>query len=212
MLLAALSGAAVVAATRLDGAIVARMAQGDAGALRMLYDAVAGKTLAIALRVLRDRAEAEDVVQEAMLETWRRAREFDASRGGVEAWVVTIARSRAIDRKRSRAAAARTKLAAKEEPAAKPAPTPELDVAAAEERAKVLAALRRLPAEQRRAVELAYYEGLSQSEIAERTGDPLGTVKTRIRLAMEKLAEAMPELARGEGARDVAADAGGPSA
>ena len=76
----------------------------------------------------------------------------------------------------------------------------------------MLAALGRLPAEQRRAVELAYYEGLSQSEIAERTGDPLGTVKTRSRLAMEKLAEAMPELARGEGARDVAADAGGPSA
>lgn len=214
LLLAALSGAAVVAAARLDGAIVARMAQGDSDALRMLYDAVAGRTLAIALRVLGDRAEAEDVVQEAMLETWRRAREFDATRGGVEAWVVTIARSRAIDRKRSRTAAARTKLAAKDEPMPKMAASPELDVAAAEERARVLAALDRLPTEQRRAIELAYYEGLSQSEIADRTGDPLGTVKTRIRLAMEKLAEAMPELARGAGARAPARDdeAGGASA
>ncbi len=142
------------------------------------------------LRVLGSRADAEEVLQETFLEVWRRAREFDPSRGGVETWVTTIARTRAIDRRRAMGTVARIA----EDVTHQPPPTSATPVSPAEaasqgqDRARVAAAMRELPPEQRAVVELAYFEGLSQREIAERTGDPLGTVKTRARLALEKLA------------------------
>ena len=155
---------------------------------RVIYDRCAGRALALALRILRTRSDAEEVVQETFLEVWRRANEYNPRRGGIDVWVLTIARSRAIDRLRSEGAAARFKAIATVTDGG-----PELSLVSRDpaeqqqDRARVESALKQLPPEQRQVVELAYYEGLSQREIAGRTGDPLGTVKTRVRLGMEKL-------------------------
>jgi RNA polymerase sigma-70 factor (ECF subfamily) len=158
-------------------------------ALRVLYDEHVGRAMAIAMRVLRNEPEAEDVVQEAFLEVWRRAEQFDDRRGGVAAWVVTIARSRAIDRLRSTGTSSRAVEAA----SGALIPTPEIlpceQVERRRDELRVAAALDQLPPEQRQAIALAYFEGLSQSEIASRTGNPLGTVKMRVKLAMAKLAK-----------------------
>jgi RNA polymerase sigma-70 factor, ECF subfamily len=166
-----------------------RVAAGDVTALRAVYDAHAPRAMAIALRILRSPEEAEDVVQETFLELWRRSAQFDDGRGSAIAWVVTIARSRAIDRLRASSTARHVLggVAAKEEftPTALPSP-----VDRAEERrdeARVATALAALPAEQRETIELAYFEGLSQTEIAAKTGRALGTVKMRVRLAINKL-------------------------
>jgi RNA polymerase sigma-70 factor (ECF subfamily) len=144
----------------------------------------------VALRILNSRSDAEEVLQETFLEVWRRAREFDPGRGGLETWVMTIARTRAIDRRRTLSTMARVAAdVATRPPPVSAAPVDPSEAAEqGQERARVAAALRELPPEQREVVELAYFEGLSQREIAERTGDPLGTVKTRARLALEKLA------------------------
>ncbi len=144
--------------------------------------------MGVALRVLRERADAEEVLQETFIEVWRRAREYAPSRGSVEAWLLTIARTRAIDRLRSRAARGRMAEAVSAEPAQAGPKLPDMLSATAEDAMRVQAALCALPVEQRMALELAYWEGLSQTEIATRTGQPLGTVKTRVRLALLKLA------------------------
>jgi RNA polymerase sigma-70 factor (ECF subfamily) len=158
--------------------------------MRMLYARCAGRAWAVALRVLGSRADAEEVLQETFLDVWRRAREFDPSRGGVETWVTTIARTRAIDRKRAMGTVSRTNEdVALQPPPVSASPVSPVEAAAqGQDQARVAAALHELPPEQRTVVELAYFEGLSQREIADRTGDPLGTVKTRARLALEKLA------------------------
>lgn len=144
--------------------------------------------MGVALRVLRERGDAEEVLQETFIEVWRRAREYTSSRGTVEAWLLTIARTRAIDRLRSRAARGRMAEAKSAEPAESSPSLPDALSAAAQDAQRIQAALATLPGEQRVALELAYWEGLSQTEIAERTGQPLGTVKTRVRLALLKLA------------------------
>jgi RNA polymerase sigma-70 factor (ECF subfamily) len=171
-----------------DRALLARMARGDVEALRRLYHDHARRAMAIAMRVLRNEPEAEDVVQETFLEIWRRADQFDNQRGGAAAWVVTIARSRAIDRLRSTGTTSR----AIETASGSLIPSAELLPSEHAERrhdeARVAEALGALPAEQRLTIELAYFEGLSQSEIATRTGSPLGTVKMRVKLALGKLA------------------------
>lgn len=163
------------------------MARGDVEALRCLYDLHARRAMAIAMRVLRNEPEAEDVVQETFLEIWRRAGQFDTQRGGAAAWVVTIARSRAIDRLRSTGTTSR----AIESASGSLRPAPELLPSEQAERrrneVRVAEALGALPPEQRHAIELAYFEGLSQSEIAARTSSPLGTVKMRVKLALSKL-------------------------
>lgn len=160
-----------------------------ARALRSLYDLCSGKVMAVALRLLGDRGEAEDVVQETFVELWRRAAEYDPARASPATWAVMIGRSRALDRLRARSSAARVAAAQAVEPvSADPAPQP---VEIREEQRRVRAALSALPPEQREVIELAYFEGLVQSEIAARTGQPLGTVKTRVRLAMEKLGAAL---------------------
>lgn len=157
--------------------------------MRDVYARCGGRCFAIALRLLPTHADAEEVLQEAFLAVWRRAREFNPERGGLEAWVTTIVRTRAIDRLRAQGTAARVvEGAVQQEPPVSAAPAaPDEAVSQGEARARVVAALAQLPPEQRAVVELAYFEGLSQREIAERTGDPLGTVKTRARLALEKL-------------------------
>jgi RNA polymerase sigma-70 factor (ECF subfamily) len=167
--------------------LMARVARGESAALKHLYERHAARLLALAHRIIGARGEAEEVVQESFLEVWRRAKDFSTERGSVTTFVNTIVRSRAIDRLRSRGARERVTEAAKNEPprdSASPLEAVEQRV----ERERINAALMALPAEQRQVLELAYFEGLSQSEIAEKTGEPLGTVKTRVRLAMGKLA------------------------
>jgi RNA polymerase sigma-70 factor (ECF subfamily) len=175
-----------------DRELLGRVARGDVAALRALYDQHASRAVTIAFRILRNREEAEDIVQETFLEVWRRAAQFDPGRGGAVAWVVTIARSRAIDRLRSRSIAGRTIASAAEEAEAMapmPPPSPAAEVERRRDEKRVAAALVALPPAQRRTIELAYFEGLSQSEIAAKTASPLGTVKMRVKLAMAKLAE-----------------------
>jgi len=178
-----------------DRQLLARISKGDVEALRTIYQRHAPRAVAIAYRILRDRGEAEDVVQETFLELWRRSSQFDSDRGGAIAWVVTIARSRAIDRLRASGTAGRTIASASASeglvPLALPLPSDE-----AEQRrnvARVGTALAELPDAQRETIELAYFEGLSQSEIAERTSTPLGTVKMRVKLAMAKLSALLKE-------------------
>jgi RNA polymerase sigma-70 factor (ECF subfamily) len=175
-----------------DRELLARVARGDVAALRAIYDQYASRAVTIAFRILRNREEAEDVVQETFLEVWRRSAQFDPGRGGAVAWVVTIARSRAIDRLRARTIAGRTIASAAEEAESMlpvPSPSPALETERRRDERRVAAALSALPPAQRRTIELAYFEGLSQSEIAVKTASPLGTVKMRVKLAMAKLSE-----------------------
>jgi RNA polymerase sigma-70 factor (ECF subfamily) len=182
-------GPADVPTNAADRALFARVSGGDATALRALYESCSARALAIALRVTGSRGEAEEVVQETFVQVWRQAGSYDASRGGAMAWIATIARTRALDRLRARAASERAVTRSEEHDPEPPRSAAPAELAAQRElRAQVLAALASLPREQRSALELAYYEGLSHSEIAERLGDPLGTVKTRVRLGLAKLA------------------------
>ena len=171
------------------------MAAGEVAALRALYDEHAPRALGIALRILRSLEEAEDVVQETFLEVWRRSAQFDHGRGSALAWIVTIARSRAIDRFRASRAAGRVLGGAVADEnvlrTALPSPADRMDER--REGARVAKALAALPTPQRETIELAYFEGLSQSEIAARTGTPLGTVKMRVKLAIDKLAGLLEE-------------------
>ena len=168
--------------------LLARAGRGDADALEALYRRHAPRAMAVALRVLRVQADAEEVLQETFLEAWRRAREYAPLRGTVEAWLLTIARTRAIDRSRSLAARGRLLEAKSVEPPASRPDLPDALSSASQDVKRIQAALAALPAAQRLALEMAYWEGLSQTEIAERTGQALGTVKTRVRLALLKLA------------------------
>lgn len=168
--------------------LVQRAAGGDRRALAELYELHGGRAYALALRILHAPHDAEEIVQETFLEAWRRAAQYDPGRGAPAAWLCTIARTRALDRLRSRSVGSRTLDGAAGEPPPAPPPTPLETAERRETRERVNVALGTLPPEQRLALELAYFEGLTQTEIAARTGDPLGTVKTRVRLALEKLA------------------------
>ena len=140
------------------------------------------------MRILHDRAEAEDVLQETFLQVWRRAGDFDEARGRAFTWLVTIARSRALDRLRSSASRIRVADEAAQMPHDEVGDAAE-DAVRSEEGSVVRQALAELPIEQRRTLFLAYFEGLTQTEIAARLGDPLGTVKTRMRSGMIQLRE-----------------------
>ena len=174
-----------------DPALLRRMAQGDEQALGLLYDRWHSLVAGVVARILASREDVDDVVEEAFWQAWRQASRYEGGRGTVQTWLLTIARSRALDR-------ARALKRRREEPLDGDATdatvrqvaaegTPELDAEITEQRAIINAALAELPPEQREALELGYFGGLSQSEIAERTGQPLGTIKTRMRLAMQKL-------------------------
>jgi len=172
-----------------------RVAAGDVAALRALYDEHAARAIAIAMRILRNVEEAEDVVQDTFLEVWRRSAQFDDARGTAVAWIVTIARSRAIDRLRATQTAGRALdgVVANEDVMRTALPSPVDRMEERREGTRVATALAALPALQRETIELAYFEGLSQSEIAAKTGTPLGTVKMRVKLAMSKLAGLLKE-------------------
>jgi len=176
------------ARTRNDADLVARVAAGDERALAALYDRHAPVLLGLARRVLGGTADAEEVLQEVFVHAWSRAGSYDPRRSSVATWLALVARSRAIDRLRSRRSAERTVEAARlESPPGHESPRAAGAVLAHERGARVAAALAELPPEQRQVIEMAYYGGLSQTEIAGATGIPLGTVKTRTLLAMKKL-------------------------
>jgi RNA polymerase sigma-70 factor, ECF subfamily len=181
------AGLAAVIASEL----ASRIAAGDPSALRSAYDTYAGRVLALSLRIVRSKAEAEDVVQDTFLEVWRRASEFDGSRGELSSWIMAMARSRSIDKVRRAKVRARY---AQTEPVEAPPSTPDEQAAQHRDGAKLRGVLETLPPEQRSALELAYFDGLTQQQIADRTGLPLGTVKTRLRLALEKLSTQLEAL------------------
>lgn len=177
-----------------DVSSLRQASEGDGPALSRLYDTHARAIYSLALRVLGDQADAEDVVQEVFAQAWRQAGRYDARRGTVAAWLLTMARTRAIDRLRARRARPDTRGSDPDDAGqalAAPLIDPGDTLAAERDAARVRAALADLPLLQRLAIELAYFEGLSQSEIAERLEQPLGTIKTRIRLGLLKLRDAL---------------------
>ena len=177
-----------------DGALLQRIAAGDEHALGALYDRWSPLVFSLCVHVLGDEDEAEEAVEETFWQAWRQAARYDTTRGAVSTWLTTIARSRALDRLRAKrrrqedamSDLSETKRAAVEETARR-GDDPASGAEVSERRALVRQALLALPPEQREVLELAYFRGLSQTEIAERTGQPLGTIKTRVRLAMEKM-------------------------
>ena len=173
-------------------ALIARIAAGDRDAFSRFYDLLAPTAFGLIRRVLRDPEAAAEVLQEVFWQVWREAPQYDAGRGSPEAWLVMRAKTRAIDRLRSIRRRDRTFVAPVDESVAQrndgPAENPAV---VAEDRGLVQMALAQLPEPQRRVIELAFFEGLTQSEIATRLGEPLGTVKTRARLGLERLRGAL---------------------
>lgn len=180
-----------------DVVLVQGIVDGHVFALEALYDRYASLVFSVAYRVLHDSHLAQDVTQEVFLRLWRQPTSFDPERGRFVSWLMSVTRNRALDEIRRLSRRARSEDGS-EDPVADLATVDRLDdpvlgAELAEQREAVRAAMTRLPPEQRRVIELAYFAGLTQAEIAERTGDPLGTVKTRIRLGMRKLREALAE-------------------
>jgi RNA polymerase sigma-70 factor (ECF subfamily) len=175
-----------------DQALLERIAGRDAQALADLYDRFAPVALALAARVLGDRSEAEDVLQTVFTRVWQDAGRYDATKGSVATWLLSWIRNASIDRLRRREALQRATL--KSVDRAPAASHEEAPAGAPEDREKLARAVADLPADQRQVIELAYFEGLSQTQIAQRLGEPLGTVKTRMRLGMNKLRQALPVL------------------
>ncbi len=179
-----------------DDELITRVVARDHRALMALYDRHGRMAFALAYRVLGDAQAAEEVVQDAFLQVWRRAKTFDPARGsGARAWLLTIVRNRAVDGLRRRSGRLReaTPLEDVEATAASTAPGPWAEVSSGPDRERVRAAVAELPREQQDAIRLAYFDGLSHGEIADRTGIPLGTVKGRVRLGLRKLANLLAE-------------------
>ena len=172
-------------------ALIDKIADGDQSALTTLYDSTSRLVFGLILRVVSDRATAEEVLLDVYTQIWRQAGSYDRKRGAPLAWMMTIARTRGIDRLRSsKADLTREPLETSSEVIAT-TPSPE-DASVASERGRLVrSALDMLSAEQREVIELAYYSGLSHSEIALRLNQPLGTVKTRTRLGMMKLRDTL---------------------
>ncbi len=177
-----------------DARVAHAIASGDEAALARAYDAHGSLVYGLALRVCGKVHDAEEVLQDVFLTLWRTASRFDAGRGSLVAYLTTLTRHRAIDRIRSRHARPDAALGMSDDapPVASLAPTPSDGAELSEDARLAVGALDRLPVEERRVLELAYFDGLSQSEIAARTGDPLGTVKGRTRNALRRLREALP--------------------
>ncbi|WP_394766458.1 sigma-70 family RNA polymerase sigma factor [uncultured Paludibaculum sp.] len=170
-----------------------RAAEGDREAFAELYDATSGLVYSLVLRILGNPADAEEVTLDVYVQAWRHAGRFDEARGGVAAWLATIGRSRALDRYRSHGARQKRESGPVHEESPSEEPSPERLTSMSEDRRVVAEALKALPADQRQVIELAYFQGLSQSEMAGHLGLPLGTVKTRVRLGMMCLRERILE-------------------
>ncbi len=178
-----------------DDEIIARLRAGEGWAMAVLYDRYARLVFSLALKILNDRGAAEETVQEVFVKVWKRCREFDARRGKFSSWLTGIAHNHAIDELRRR----RVRPSASEDDDdamdsvldAGPAP---LDLALqSAERRRIVDALNQIPADQSRPIELAYFEGFTQQEISDKLNQPLGTVKTRMRLGMQKLKTLLAE-------------------
>jgi RNA polymerase sigma-70 factor, ECF subfamily len=169
-----------------DLELLKRISQRDETAMASLFDRYARIVYSVALRVLHDPFEAEDVMQEVLMQVWRGAPSFIVGRGSLGGWLVVVARNRAIDVLRRRHPS---------DPVDEVVLPSSVDLASEAERNTLMEKLRtimqELPPEQQKSVQLAFFEGLTHSEIAEKTGDPLGTVKTRIRLALISLRKAL---------------------
>jgi RNA polymerase sigma-70 factor (ECF subfamily) len=182
-------------ASSIGSDLLAQVAQGDSQAFAQLYEQTSSLLFTLALRILGHREEASELLQDVYVEVWRKAGVFDSKRGSPMAWLITLTRSRAIDRLRMTSARGRNLTDTIDD-----TPTHELqsftldplETHATEElRGLVTTAVAELPAPQQEAIELAYYEGLTHTEIATRLNQPLGTIKTRIKLGMSKLRYAL---------------------
>jgi RNA polymerase sigma-70 factor, ECF subfamily len=180
-----------------DAVLARRIRSGDREAVGELYDRYAGIAMAVAIRVLRDRGAAEDVVHDAFVAVWQKIDRFDVAHGSLRSWLLTIVRNRAIDRlRRVRPAEDVDELDSRSLLRSTPNPTWDAAIASLDRRA-LAAAVATLPTEQREAVELAYFEGLTYREVAVRMEIPPGTASGRLRLALVKLREALAPDRRG---------------
>jgi RNA polymerase sigma-70 factor (ECF subfamily) len=180
---------------REQAALLAAMARGDKAALARLYDTLAKPLYSLAFRVTSDATESQDIIQEVFLQLWHKAAAYDTGRGSVFSWAATLTRNRAIDRVRMRTRRAEL-LAASAADLLPAAPAGAADSAGSlwlqEKAGAVRAALGQLAPDQRKAIELAYFSGLTQEEIAARLNEPLGTIKARVRRGLLKLREILP--------------------
>lgn len=179
-----------------DGTLIRLITRGQSEALGALYDRYGRLVYSLALHVVGDPSTAEEVVQDTFLRIWQKADTYRADQGKVNTWLSRIARNRAIDVLRQQAVRPEKRSVAWADVPAGATPQsegPEDEVALAHEQQRVRAAVAQLPEEQQQVLALAYFRGMSQSQIAAQVGLPLGTVKTRIRLAMGKLREILAE-------------------
>jgi len=184
------AAAATGSADAQDIAILSRIAAGSNEALGTFYDRYSGLVWGLLRRMLGESGEAEEVLQEAFLQVWRDAKRYDPQRATPRGWLLLIARSRALDRLRKRAAIQRREEAIAREAAGRAAaPLGSRRLEHLDDRQRISSALDRLPREQRRVIELSFFHGLSQTEIAAHLGAPLGTVKSRALLGMKRLRE-----------------------
>ena len=172
-----------------DAALIRRMVDADETALGALYDRWVRSLYSLVLHLLRDPDEADDVVEETFWQAWRKAGSYEPSKGAVSTWLLTIGRRKALDRLRARKRNREDTIDGESSFADLPSrsPDPANEAERSELRENIRAALKQLPPEQREVLELGYFSGLSQAEIAEAIRQPLGTIKTRMRLAMQKL-------------------------
>ena len=181
----------------IDPTLLARVVKGDQQAFSQLYDHSSTLLFTLAVRILGNHEEAAELLQDVYLEVWRKVSRYDVGRGTPVAWLVTLTKSRAIDRLRARAArgyrATNSLEAGTGMQVADPSPSPFETQSDQELRIAIGAAMAGLPQAQQQAIELAYYEGLSHSEISQRLNQPLGTVKTRIKLGMSKLRDGLQQ-------------------
>ncbi len=184
----------------IDPTLLARVVKGDQQAFSQLYDYSSTLLFTLAVRMLGNREEAAELLQDVYLEVWRKVSRYDVGRGTPIAWLITLTKSRAMDRLRARASrgyrATNSLEGGMATQVADPAPSPLETQADQELRTAIGAAVAGLPQSQQQAIELAYYEGLSHTEIATRLNQPLGTVKTRIKLGMSKLRESLQQWGR----------------
>jgi RNA polymerase sigma-70 factor, ECF subfamily len=173
--------------------LVMRAAHGDQGSFRELYDRSSGMVHAVAMRILASREDAEEVVLDVYMRAWRNAASYDRARGSPLAWLLMMARSTSIDRLRQKAARpqAGEDLSRFDLPALQS--DPEQSLGLLEQSRVVRLALAALPLEQQEALRLAYYSGLTHTELADQLGEPLGTVKTRIRLGLQRMRRALEQ-------------------
>ena len=183
-----------MAAIYTDDQLISALRQGEGWAMTALYDRYVRLVFSLALRILNDRAAAEETVQEVFVKVWRRAKDYDAQRGKFSSWLTGIAHNHAIDelrRRRVRPSASEDEDAMADVIFEGPAP---LDLALQSlEHYRIVEALQAIPAEQRQPIEMAYFEGFTQQEISDRLKQPLGTIKTRMRLGMQKLKSLLEE-------------------